>query len=177
MGACDITGLQDTADDLLDPDPVTFEAPGTQIAAGQFRDLRWGATLTQEPRLFALDVSSSDGDEETPRFAVFSHREEGRCDAGPATDYRLFFHQERPGLVAALHDPDGDDRGEVRFTDFDCNPVLSAREDVVINEHLLDSTNGGFLLEGSGDLYWIDAEPASQEKVASGVDYFQVYFP
>jgi len=180
LGAgCDLSGLVDIGDSLLDPDAALLDYPGRRLVEGSYGELKIAGSAEGGGYVLARRL-----DREEPTVAVVPYLEGTSCEYTPAFSYDRFSSRidiELPGALSVQVDQDETNPafGTVRFIDFECQEVIEEVPSTVLPGPLFpgDEPTGMLARSTDGTLYLIDPESRSRTVVAPLVDYGVVLGP
>lgn len=170
---CDLSGLVDITDTLLDPDAALLDHPGRKLAEGHFSDLKIAGSAEAGGLVLARRH-----DTELPSVAIIPFLLGSPCDYSPAFEYDRFSSRvniDLPGTVSVQVDqnPDSPGLGTVRFIDHECQEVIEEVPNTALPGPLFPGNDPIGMLARSidGTLYLVDAKDRTSTIVAEGVDY------
>lgn len=170
---CDIDGLVDIGNGLLDPDAGLLDHPGRRLVSGTYSDLKIAGSSENGGYVLARRT-----DTEGHRLAVVPFLEGEGCEYAPAFDYDRFssrINLDFPGTlsVQVAEDEANSSLGDVRFIDYECNEVIEQIDSTILPGPLFPGVDpiGMLARKSDGTLYLIDAEKRELSEVAELVDY------
>lgn len=176
---CDVNGLIDIGDGLLDPDAGLLDRPGRKLVSGRYSGLKIAGSAENGGYVLAR---RTDVDDE--RVAVVPFLEGDGCEYTPALDYDRFssrINLEFPGTLSVQvgRDEDNSSFGSVRFIDYQCREVLEQIDSTILPGPLFPGIDpiGMLARKTDGTLYLIDAERRKLIEIADSVDYGVVTGP
>jgi hypothetical protein len=171
--ACDLNGLVDIGDSLLDPDAALLDHPGRQLIKGHYSGLKIAGSGDSGGYVLARH----DG-VDPPAVALVPFLKGEPCEYAPAFGYDRFSSRvdiELPGTISVQVDQNEQNAafGTVRFIDYDCKEVIDEIPDTALPGPLFPGSEPFGMLARSGDgtLYLIDAKELERTVVAPHVDY------
>jgi hypothetical protein len=173
FAGCDLNGLVDITDTLLDPDAALLDHPGRQLAEGHYSGLKIAGSA--EAGGFVL---ARRHDAEDARVAVVPFLLGTPCEYSPAFAYDRFSSRvniELPGTISVQVDqsPDNPSLGTVRFIDHECHEVIDEVPNTILPGPLFPGVDpiGMLARSADGTLYLVDAQERTTTIIAGDVDY------
>lgn len=176
---CDINGIIDIGDGLLDPDAGLLDRPGRRLVSGTYSGLKIAGSSENGGYVLARRTDTDDH-----RLAVVPFLEGEGCEYAPAFDYDRFSSRINLDFPGTLSVQVGEDEanssfGDVRFIDYQCQEVIEQIDSTILPGPLFPGIDpiGMLARKSDGTLYLIDAEKRELSEIAPLVDYGVVTGP
>jgi hypothetical protein len=173
MSGCDLNGLVDIGDSLLDPDAALLDHPGRQLIKGHYSGLKIAGSSENGGYVLARRDGA-----DPPAVALVPFLTGDHCEYSPAFGYDRFSSRvdiELPGTISVQVDQNDQNSayGTVRFIDYACNEVIGEIPDTALPGPLFPGIEPFGMLSRStdGTLYLVDVKEQKRKLVAPLVDY------
>lgn len=168
LTSCDIDGLVDVGDTLLDPKAALLDRPGRKLVSGVFGSLTVDGSLENGGSVLAIRR-----DTEEPTLAIVPFLEGEACELSPVVAFERLSSRvdvALPGLVSILRDRNESSRGTLSFIDFNCQDAMPGLLDAQIPRALFPTRSpvGALTITGEGEL--LLAQVADRNLVSIATD-------